>query len=150
MSFQKGSYHTVGQQAYTPLPFNILPTFQQSHLNDDFTDFFAKILFALVAQLVERQTETQTVPGSISGKVKSFFAGFNKYCVFKHFVINLCMLLKIVCIVEMKRKKENLILKQKGDLPPPGRIRTLTLNSETEQKISKMAWAIVLVKMSLF
>ena len=32
----------------------------------------------------------------------------------------------------------------------PGRIRTLTLNGETEQKISKMARAIVLVKMSLF
>ena len=32
----------------------------------------------------------------------------------------------------------------------PDRIRTLTLNGETIQKISKMARAIVLVKMSLF
>ena len=32
----------------------------------------------------------------------------------------------------------------------PGWIRTLTLNGETQQKVSKMAQAIVLVKMSIF
>jgi len=32
----------------------------------------------------------------------------------------------------------------------PGWIRTLTLNGETQQKVSKMAQAIGLVKMSIF